>query len=73
MPTKLDVGSGSSNGEKDSPRRQSKTTTLSAAIDAIALLDRACANKAKEFQSLVCRLNRIVQATGVDLTECKKK
>ncbi|KAK4634935.1 hypothetical protein CLAFUW4_01102 [Fulvia fulva] len=51
VPPKLD-SSPSSGDDKGPCKRQSKTTTLSAAIDTIALLDRCCMRKAQELQSL---------------------
>lgn len=60
VPTKLevpDVGA-----EKNTGKRQSKTTTLSVALDTIELLERACANKAREYQELSRRLSTIASS-----------
>lgn len=63
VPYKLECGTATEGG-KDPSKRQSKTTTLSVAIDTIALLDRACNRKARELQSLLERLNGIVQVAN---------
>lgn len=62
VPSKLDSSSSSSG--KGSCKRQSKTTTLSAAIDTISLLDRCCMRKAQELQSLRCHLDSIVRSVS---------
>ncbi|EME49543.1 hypothetical protein DOTSEDRAFT_68352 [Dothistroma septosporum NZE10] len=64
VPSKLDSsGSSSNNGPC---KRQSKTTTLSVAIDTIALLDRGCMRKVKELQSLRSRLDSIASSVSAD-------
>jgi hypothetical protein len=63
MSTKLEVPE--SGAEKDPGKRQSKTTTLSAAIEAIDLLDRACRRKADELQRMKTRLAGIVRSAPV--------
>ncbi|PPJ60532.1 hypothetical protein CBER1_03207 [Cercospora berteroae] len=57
VPIKLEVPE--EGAERHPGKRQSKTTTLSVAIETIELLDRACARKAKEFQELTRRLSII--------------
>lgn len=69
IPIKLEVPE--SGAEKDAGKRQSKTTTLSVAIETIALLDRACVRKAKEFQEVTNRLAGILHPLpeGLDLSQ----
>ncbi|KAF2209614.1 hypothetical protein CERZMDRAFT_91366 [Cercospora zeae-maydis SCOH1-5] len=64
VPIKLEVPE--EGAERHPGKRQSKTTTLSVAIETIELLDRACARKAKELQELTRRLSAIAgSASGV--------
>lgn len=60
VPTKLEVPDPVA--EKNTGKRQSKTTTLSVALHTIELLDRACVRKAREYQELSRRLSTIVGA-----------
>ncbi|KAF7191957.1 hypothetical protein HII31_06602 [Pseudocercospora fuligena] len=60
LPTKLEIPE--SGSEKPAGKRQSKTTTLSVAIDTIALLEKACARKAQEWECVASKLNGIVRA-----------
>lgn len=64
VPSKLDSSSSSHNAgkDKDPTKRQSKTTTLSVAIDTIQVLSQCCAQKGKELQNLLDRLKGIVHS-----------
>lgn len=62
VPTKLEVPDPVA--EKNTGKRQSKTTTLSVALHTIELLDRACVRKAREYQELSRRLSTIVGAAA---------
>ncbi|CAK4032352.1 helix-loop-helix DNA-binding domain-containing [Lecanosticta acicola] len=61
VPSKLD-SSTCSGKDKDPTKRQSKTTTLSVAIETIATLDQCCTQKAKELQFLLQRLKGIAHS-----------
>ncbi|KAM3421053.1 hypothetical protein BST61_g1471 [Cercospora zeina] len=64
VPIKLEVPE--EGAERHPGKRQSKTTTLSVAIETMELLDRACARKAKELQELTRRLSAIAgSASGL--------
>lgn len=67
MPSKLEVPE--PNSEKEPGKRQSKTTTLSVAIDTIDVLNRCCARKARELQSLVNKLSGIVSSMPGDFSD----
>lgn len=67
VPIKLEVPE--EGAEKHPGKRQSKTTTLSVAIETIELLDRACARKAREFQELSRRLSAIAGSVPVSVND----